>query len=209
MDIQFYGANCLAISTKQSRIVIDDNLKELGGATVLKAGDIALFTGAYGLPKAELRLLVDQPGEYEIAGISIYGIAAQSHLEQQGNKSATMYKIIADDTSMLVVGHIFPDLNDAQLEAIGMIDIMFVPVGGNGYTLDPAGALKIIKKVEPKVVVPTHYDSGKLHFEVPQQSLDQALRVLSMEPKETAKKFKPRAEIFAEGLTSLVILEES
>lgn len=207
MDIQFHGANCISISTKQARVVIDDNLEQLGGASVTKAGDIALFTGGQTGKKPELRLLVDQPGEYEIAGISIYGIAAQSHLEKDG-KSAVMYKLIVDDTSILVVGHIYPDLSDAQLEAIGMIDIMFVPVGGNGYTLDPVGALKIIKKVEPKAIVPTHYHSERLQFEVPQQPLDEAVKVLSLEPKEAVKKFKPKPEDFSEGLTSLIVLEE-
>ncbi len=209
MEAQFYGANCITISTKQARIVVDDNLKDLGGNSVLKSGDIALFTGARAAAKEGLRLIIDQPGEYEIAGISIYGIAAQSHLQKDGDKSATVYKLIVDDMSILIVGHIFPDLNDAQLEAIGMIDVMFIPVGGNGYTLDPLGALKIIKKVEPKVVIPTHYHSEKLTFEVPQQTLEQALKTLSMEPKETVKKFKPKAEDLVEGLTALFVVEES
>ncbi|HZM63825.1 MAG TPA: MBL fold metallo-hydrolase [Candidatus Saccharimonadales bacterium] len=209
MEIQFYGANCISLSTKQARIVVDDNIKNLRGNEVLKSGDIALFTGSHSVPKDSVRLLIDQPGEYEIAGISIYGIAAQSHLEKENDKSATMYKILIDDTSILIAGHIYPDLSDTQLEAIGMIDIMVVPVGGNGFTLDPVGALKLIKKIEPKVVIPTHYQSDKLHFEVPQQPLDQAIKALSMEPKETIKKYKPKAEDLTEGLTSLVILEES
>ena len=49
-----------------------------------------------------------------------------------------------------------------------MVDVMFVPVGGNGYTLDGVGALKLIKKVEPKLVVPTHYDDAMLQFPMPQ-----------------------------------------
>lgn len=208
MDIQFHGANCISITTKHARIVIDDNLKELGGSPVTKPGDILLYTGVHPAPTKELRLVVDQPGEYELAGVSIYGIAAQSHLEKEGDTSATIYKLIIDDTSILVVGHIYPDLDDRQLEAIGMIDLMFVPVGGNGYTLDPTGALKIIKKVEPKIVVPTHFETKKLTFEVPQQPLDQALKALSMEPKETIPRFKPKTEDFVEGLTKLIVLEE-
>ena len=207
MDIQFHGANCISIATKQSRVLIDDTLADIGGTSITKTGDIALFTGLHGRPAQEVRLLVDQPGEYEIAGISVYGIAAQSHLEKEGDRSATMYKLIIDDTSILIVGHIYPDLSDAQLEAIGMIDLMFVPVGGNGYTLDPLGALKIIKKVEPKIVIPTHFDDANLQFPVPQQPLEEALKVLAMEPKETVKKFRPKSEDFTEGLTSLIVLE--
>lgn len=208
MDIQFHGANCITIGTKQAHITIDDNLQDMGGASVVKQGDIVLFTGAHG-GVASPRLLVDQPGEYEIAGISIYGIATRSHLEEDKTKSVTMYKVVVDDVSMLVVGHIYPELSDAQLEKIGMVDIMFVPVGGNGYTLDPVGALKIIKKVEPKLVVPTHYESKKLQFPVPQQSLEHALKELAMEPGETVTRFKPKADDLADGITKLIVIEES
>ncbi len=48
----------------------------------------------------------------------------------------------------------FPKLTDAEQEAIGIVDVMFVPVGGSGYTLDAAGALQLIKAVEPKIVIP-------------------------------------------------------
>lgn len=209
MDIQFHGANCITLTTKQGRITIDDNLKDLGGSSAAKAGDIMLFTGMHSEPAKEAKLCVDQPGEYEIAGISIYGIAARSHLEEEKTKTATMYKVMVDDVSVLVVGHIYPELSDTQLETIGMVDIMFVPVGGNGYTLDPVGALKIIKKVEPKLVIPTHYESKKLQFPVPQQPLEQALKDLAMEPKETVPKFKPKAEDLSDGITKLVVVEES
>lgn len=208
MDIQFHGANCITIANKQARITIDDNLADIGGNSVTKPDDIVLFTGAHAEPPKGARLVVDQPGEYEIANVSIYGVAARSHLEEDG-KSATIYKIIADDVDILVVGHIYPELSDAQLETIGMIDVMLVPVGGNGYTLDPVGALKLIKKVGPKIVIPVHYESKKLNFSVPQQPLDQALKALAMEPMETVAKFKPKSEDFAEGTTKLIVLEES
>lgn len=184
MDLQFHGANCITLTTKQARLIIDDNLADLGAKSAAKDGDIALFTGVHSAPSRSARLTIGQPGEYEVSGMAIFGIAARSHLDEEGKKSATMYKIINDDISILVTGHVYPELTDAQLEAIGMIDVMLVPVGGNGYTLDGVGALKLIKKIEPKIVVPTHYDNAKLNFPVPQQTLEQAVKTLGMEPKE-------------------------
>jgi L-ascorbate metabolism protein UlaG (beta-lactamase superfamily) len=207
MDIQFYGANCISIATKQGRVVIDDNLIELGKKSIAKADDIALYSGAHGEPSQPAKIVIDQPGEYEVSGISIYGIAARAHMDEEKQKTATMYKIIADDMRILVCGHMYPELTDAQLEAIGMIDVMLVPVGGNGYTLDGIGALKIIKKVEPKIVIPTHYDSGGLQYIVPQQPLEQAIKALAMEPKATIPKLKLKSIDF-EDLTQLVILEQ-
>ncbi|HEX9153462.1 MAG TPA: MBL fold metallo-hydrolase [Candidatus Saccharimonadales bacterium] len=208
MDIQFHGANCLTLTTKQARMVVDDNLAELGGKTVSKAGDVAVFTAVHKDPAQPAKIVIDQPGEYEVSGVSIYGIAARGHMDEEKQKTATIYKMVVDDLRVLIVGHVYPDLSDAQLEKIGMVDIMIIPVGGNGYTLDPIGALKLIKKVEPKLVIPTHYDDKTLNFPVPQQDLDQALKSLAMEPKETVTKLKIKHADMADT-AQLVVVERS
>lgn len=208
MDIQFYGANCLVLTLKGVRVVIDDNLADLGGKSVVKAGDIVLYTGAHSVPAVETKLIVDGPGEYEVSDVSIYGIAAQSHIDEPGQHSATMYKILTKELSAFVPGHIAGDLSDEQLERIGMVDVMAVPVGGNGYTLDPVGALKVIKKIEPKLVIPTHYAIKGINYPVPQQELSMALHELGMEPKETTGKLKVKESDLTD-VTQLVVLEKS
>ncbi len=205
MDIQFYGANCIAISGKQYRIVVDDNLEDLGKKSILKDGDIVLYTGPHSLPNIESPLVVDHPGEYEVSGISIYGVAARAHMDEDGQFGSTMFKIIVNDIRILVTGHIYPELSERQLEDIGTVDVMFVPVGGNGYTTDPVGALKLIKKIEPKLVIPTHYDDKSLNFPVPQQTLEQAITGLSMEPKETVDKLKLKSSDFGETTQLIVV----
>src|SRR5262245_37898617 len=114
MDIQYFGANCIKLTTKSGSIVIDDNLKDLGLQSPHKANDIALFTSAHAEPEAPTRLIIDTPGEYEVANISIQGIPAQSHLEESGQKSAVMYRIISGDIRLAVTGHIYPELSDDQ-----------------------------------------------------------------------------------------------
>ena len=206
MDMQFYGANCVVLSNKQIRLVFDDNLSAVGGKSVSKDGDICLFTGTHEAVKAEPKLAIDMPGEYEASGVSIFGIQTRAHMDEEGQKSAVMYKVTWGDTRVLVTGHIFPKLSDDQLEAIGIVDVMFVPVGGNGYTLDATGALQIIKAVEPKIVVPTHYDDTRLSLEVPQAGLEDALHTMAMEPKERVAKFQFKAAE-ATDTTQLVVLE--
>ena len=207
MDLQFYGANCVTLTHKGKRIVIDDNLADLGGKSILKPEDVALFTGPHG--GADIaRLTFDSPGEYEVSDISIIGIPARAHIDEPGTHNANMFKLIVGDTTVLITGHIYPELNDRQMEEIGMVDILFVPVGGNGFTVDPLGALKVLKAIEPKIVIPTHYADSKLNFTVPQQDLNHALKEMSMEPKETVAKLRHKpAE--ASDVTQLVILEKS
>jgi len=206
MDIQFYGGNCLTLSNKQARIVVDDTLASLGGKSVTKDGDISLFTGPHDATAGSPKLVIDMPGEYEVSNVSIVGIQARAHMDEDGKKDAVMYKVTMGDTKVLIAGHVFPKLTDDELEQIGIVDVMFVPVGGNGYTLDAAGALQLIKAVEPKIVVPTHYADKNLKYEVPQAELSDALKTIGMEPKETVAKFqfKP-AE--ATDTTQLVVLE--
>lgn len=206
MELQFYGANCLTFTTKQARVLIDDNLADLGAKTVAKAGDISLFTGAHGAPAQPPKIVIDKPGEYEVSGVSIYGIPARGHMDEEGKKTAIMYKIVTDELRILVAGHIYPELSDEQLETVGMIDVMFVPVGGNGYTLDPIGAFKVVKKVEPKLVIPTHFDDQALKFPVPQQPLEEALKAFPMEVKETVAKLKLKPVDLSDAM-QLIVLE--
>jgi L-ascorbate metabolism protein UlaG (beta-lactamase superfamily) len=205
MDFQFHGANCLTVTTKQARLTVDDNLADLGAKPVGKHGDVALFTGPHGNTAAGAKLLVDRPGEYEVSGVSVYGIQARAHMDEEGKMTATMYKLVVEDISALITGHIYPELSDDQLEAIGMVDVMIVPVGGNGYTLDGIGALKLIKKIEPKLIIPTHYDDSTLQFPVPQQSLEQVLKSLAMEPKETVPRLKLNVGFVSESMDLVVV----
>ncbi len=206
MDLQFHGANCVSLNYKGTKLVVDDNLAALGAKGILKADDVALFTGAHE-GDITVRLMFDGPGEYEVADISIIGVAARAHMGEDG-KNATVFKLIIGDMSILVTGHIYPELNEAQMEAIGMVDVMIVPVGGNGFTVDPVGALKLIKEVEPKLVIPTHYADKALKYEVPQQELATALKEMGMEPKETVTKLRLKPSELGD-LTQLIVLEKS
>lgn len=206
MELQYYGANCLRLSAKKAQIVIDDNLAKLGLKTVTKPTDISLRTNKE-LPEHNGTVFnAEMPGEYEVAGVVIHGIAARSHMDEEGKLSAVIYTIEADDTKVAVIGHIYPELSEAQLEQIGLVDAVVVPVGGNGYTLDGVGALKVIKQIEPKVVIPTHYNDKGIRYEVPQAELADALKNLGMETSETAAKYKIKPAELSDT-AKLVVLE--
>src|SRR5665647_458970 len=208
MDLQYCGGNCVVLNTKGARLVVDDTLASLGVKGVIRSGDIALFTLKQAGVLSDTNLAIDSPGEYEASNVMITGIPARAHMDEAGTYAVTMYKVVAGDVSFLFTGNIYPSLDDDQLEAIGRVDVMIVPVGGNGYTLDPVGALKLIKDVEPKLIIPTHYDDKHLKYEVPQQTLEQAVHGLGMEPKETVQKLKLKATELGD-VTQLIVLERS
>ena len=206
MDIQYFGGNCVKLATKKAIITVDDNLVDLGQKTVTKPGEIALFTSDHASPDKEVKMVIDMPGEYEVSDVSIQGIVARAHMEEPKGHGATIFKVIADDVRVAVLGHIYPELSDEQLEALGTIDVLIVPVGGNGFTLDSVGALKLIKKIEPKIIIPTNYGDKSLKYEVPPQSLEEAVKGLAMEPKEKVDKLKLKPADLTD-ITQLIVLE--
>ncbi len=205
MEIEYYGGNCIKITAKKATVVIDDNLDDLGLKSITKPQDIALYTGLKPSKQPQAQFVVDMPGEYEVSNVSIAGVAARAHIDEPGIRTATMYRLIIDDIRVAIVGHIHPDLTDDEVEALGSVDILIIPVGGNGFTLDGVGALQIIKKIEPSTIIPTYYADKALKYEVPPTDLATALKELSMEPAEKLDKLKIRTRDFSEN-TQLIVL---
>jgi L-ascorbate metabolism protein UlaG (beta-lactamase superfamily) len=205
MDIQYYGANCVVINFKSTRIVIDDNLEALGKKSIVKADDVVLFTYDDSAT-SKGRLTFNGPGEYEVGDISIIGIEAKPFMNDDSGKMVTMYKLIGSDVNVLVSGHILGELSSRQIEQVGLVDVLLVPVGNNGYTLDPIGVLKLIKDIEPKIIVPTHYKQADINYPVEQIDLDSAVKELGMEIKDKVSKLKLRPSELSD-VTQLVVIE--
>lgn len=171
MELKFYGANCIKITTKKASIVIDDTLESAGKKSIVTDKDIVLSTNKVLKYADGGYFKVDSPGEYEVSEISIKGIPSKMHLDPE--KPSTMYSLHINGLSLAIVGHSEGKLSEKQLEEFGVVDILIVPVGGGGYTLDTVEALKLIKELEPKIIIPTHYQSDNIAYEVPQATLDE------------------------------------
>ncbi|HEY1645070.1 MAG TPA: MBL fold metallo-hydrolase, partial [Candidatus Saccharimonadales bacterium] len=173
--------------------------------SITKPDDVALLTNE-DFPKNNARLTFNGPGEYEVGDISIIGIGAKPFMNDDSGKIVTMYKLILSELNVLISGHILGELSESQLEQIGTVDILLVPVGNSGYTLDPQGALKLIKDIEPKVVVPTHYKQSDLKYPVEQIDLEAALKEMGMETKDKVAKLKIKPADLTD-VTQLIVLE--
>jgi L-ascorbate metabolism protein UlaG (beta-lactamase superfamily) len=204
VEISYFGANCIRLTSKKASIVVDDELQNIGLKSITKSTDIGLRTNQR-IPKHNTAFEADMPGEYEISGAIIRGIAARSHMDEEGKSSAVIYTVNLDGVKVAVLGHIYPELSESQLEQIGMVDILIAPVGNSGYTMDGLGALKVIKQIEPKVVIPTHFSDKSISYEVPQVDLDEALKGLGMEISETLDKLKYKNSEMTDS-TRLIVL---
>jgi len=210
MEIEFFGANCFRIKTKNASIVIDDNLVSIGGKTITKDTDVAIFTNKSlenPAAKDKARLTLDSAGEYEIGDISVKAVQTRAHMDEENLATATVFQCLYDGKTVTILGHIHPDIADDVIELAGGTDVMIVPVGGNGYTLDSIGAVSAVKKIEPEVVIPSQYFVEGLNFEVPPAPLEDfktASALPESVPKDSYKLDKPDPELV--GKTHLVVL---
>ncbi|MEX2515007.1 MAG: MBL fold metallo-hydrolase [Candidatus Paceibacterota bacterium] len=98
------------------------------------------------------------PGEYEIGGMSINGIAGKSSYDGE-ERINTVYVFRFQDMDICFLGPLSSrELPAGAQEFMEEIDILFVPIGGD-TTLSPADAYKLAMQIEPKIVIPTHFDS--------------------------------------------------
>jgi L-ascorbate metabolism protein UlaG (beta-lactamase superfamily) len=99
--------------------------------------------------------VVSGPGEYEIKNIFIKGLLSASNYG--GSSINTIYSVSLENMNICFLGALnTSELPDATVEAIDGIDILFVPIGGDGV-LEPAKAYKLAVSLEPKIIIPMHY----------------------------------------------------
>ncbi len=198
MDIEYKGGNCVVISTKQATIVVDPKLSTLGLKDMASKDDVVVATQTDFVVLTD-EVTVDQPGEYEIKGVSITGIGAQRNIDAAG-KAATMYRISNNDFAVAVIGHVATPLSEEQLEGLGVVDVAVVPIGGSGYTLDAHQAVAAVRQLDPKIVIPVHYADKAITYEVPQMELEPFIKELGV-PVEQTTKLKLKAGVLPETLT--------
>lgn len=193
-DITYKGANCVIISTKKSTLVADPKLSLVGLKDVAVKDVVEVATEErFVVPSADAKLVIDGPGEYEIGDFTLKSVGATRHIDAEtAEQLATIYHIEVGDVRLALLGNVAATLSEDQLEALGVVDILLLPVGGGGYTLDATAATTLVRQIEPKVVIPLHYADGGLKYEVPQDSLELFTKELGA-PVEVVDKYKVKS----------------
>jgi len=206
-EIEYKGANSVIISTKKSTLVVDPKLSIVGLKDVSTKDAIELATeDRFALRSEAARLNIEGPGEYGVGEFDIKGIAAQRHLDAASDPLiSTIYRIELGEVRIAVVGNIYEKLSETQLEEIGLIDILILPVGGNGYTLDATGAATLTRSIDPKVVIPVHYADSGIQYEVPQDTLEIFTKELGGTVEEMPKFKLKQAALLPPVLTIIAL----
>lgn len=209
-EVEYKGANCVVISTKKGKIVFDPKLSVVGLKDISTKGTIEVVTeDRFLVDDPAANLVINSPGEYGIADFDIRGVAARRNLDAENEGMiSTMYRIEIGDTRIGVIGNIYEELSDVQLEELGVLDVLIIPVGGGGYTLDSVGAAALTRLISPKIVIPIHYADKSLNYEVPQDELKLFISELGV-PVETVEKFKLKQPLMPTSTLSVVEVTRS
>ena len=190
IDIEYYGGNAVSITTNEKRLLIDGNRSVFKDKEIKSKFDVVLATEDRFMPQTvtDNQVRLSGPGEYEVGPFWITGIAARRHIDSESEpRLSTIYRIVVDGVRIAVIGNIEATLDEQQQEEIGVIDLLVVPVGGNGYTLDSTSAAQVVAQIDPKVIVPIHYSDAAISYEVAQDALDPFVQKLNAPIEELSK----------------------
>src|SRR3989344_1615646 len=215
--LTWIGQSCFQISVSNGKdhsadIVIDPFDEKLGLKVPSFSADILLVTHQHydhnnkGTVKGE-PFLIENPGEYEIKGVFVQGITS-FHDNKEGKERGlnTIYTIEAEDMRLCHLGDFGQQqLTDEQLELIGKVDILMIPVGGT-FTIDGHEAAKVIGQIEPKIVVPMHYSLPKLKVEL--DGVDKFLKAMGKNSVVPTDKLTIKSSALPkDGMMEVVVLQ--
>jgi L-ascorbate metabolism protein UlaG (beta-lactamase superfamily) len=185
MEITWYGHACFRLGDRGVVIVTDPFSDDMGYTRPRIRADVVTIShdhpghknriGFRGGPK-----FFDGPGEYEVKGVFITGIATYHDGRSgavRGNNTVFLF-----DFGGITVCHL-GDLGhvpaQAQVEALSDIDVLLIPVGGL-HTIDASKASEVISLIEPRVVIPMHYKTPKEKARL--HTLDRFLKEMGLTP---------------------------
>jgi L-ascorbate metabolism protein UlaG (beta-lactamase superfamily) len=171
MDITWLGHSCFRLKGSHATVITDPYSPEIGytmGKTNARIVTVShqhpghcYIQGVGGEPK-----IVERPGEYEIGGVLIIGIAT-FHDKEKGEKRGknTVYLLEIDEVTICHLGDLGHVLTGEQVEEIDDVDVLLLPVGGVA-TINAATAAEVVRQIEPKIVIPMHYKTPPLKMEL-------------------------------------------
>ena len=170
MEITWYGLGCYRITERGMATIVTDPFTAKSGLGDPKIkGDVVtishLNNGASRYDASNVNgytQLLDGPGEYEIGGVFITGIPSPRKTAEE--KRNTIYVYNYNGLNVAHVGELDKVPTQTQIDKLGAVNILLLPVGGNDV-LTSSQASELISMIEPSIVVPMMYSEKGLKYE--------------------------------------------
>ena len=176
MKIQWWGHSAFVLTAQNDKIVLTDPYESgcynntFNYAPITVSADIV--TASHSHPDHFTRKLNGNPkvitkkGNYETGGIKVKGVAAFHDANQGRDRGANIIFVYEIDGIRIVhLGDIGHTLSQKELDEIGLVDILLVPVGGH-FTIDADQASDVAGSLKPKITMPMHYKTEVLDFPI-------------------------------------------
>ncbi|HBQ50462.1 hypothetical protein A3B42_03090 [Candidatus Daviesbacteria bacterium RIFCSPLOWO2_01_FULL_38_10] len=191
MDIYWLGQACFRLKSKNATVVIDPYDPDFTGLKLPKdlQADVVLTThdhkdhnnvSAISGPSGATPPSFKDPGEYEVAGAVVTTISS-FHDNSQGSERGKniIFHLLLDNLNIVHLGDLGQaKLTEEQIAQIGQTDILLIPVG-SVYTIDAKAASDIVSQLEPKIIIPMHFKTEGLKFEL--EPIDNFLKEMGAE----------------------------
>ena len=211
MIITWYGHSCFKFESGEIVVVTDPFPKKIGLKPFQGKADIVTESKNHcdhnntsvikGSP-----FIIDGPGEYEVKKTVVRGISSfHDKAKGEARGSNTIYLIQMGQIRLCHLGDLGHILEDDQLEKIGQVDILMIPVGGI-FTIGPEEAPKIINQIEPRKVIPMHFDLPKLKIGAKLEGVGKFLKEMGVSPKPVDKLVIKKKDL-VQGETEVVVMQ--
>lgn len=230
MNIIWHGQTCFQIAANcgksgQVKIVIDPFSPEKIGLKLPQLeADILLVTHYYpdydnvkavkGSSSSQISeklgrtgpFLINDPGEYEIKEVFVRGIPALHDNPFSKERGETIiFTMEAEGMRICHLGDLNQkELTGEQLEAIGEIDILMVPIGGI-YTIDAKTAVQMVSQIEAKIIIPMHYQIPRLKIKL--DGLEKFFKALGVKTIEPLPKLSIKKKDLLAQEVKIIVLE--
>lgn len=199
MIINWFGQSCFKIQGQDSTLITDPFDNSFGLKIPRLTADIVTVShddneannieAVKGMGENQ-PFVINNPGEYEIKNIFVYGIP--THHGEQGGKEKSLtnlYLIEIDQIKIAHLGNLDHVLSNGEVERLEGADILMIPVGGN-TTLSAKQATELISQLEPRIVIPMYYQIPGLKSKNKIDGISSFCKEFGVCPTEEINKFK-------------------
>ena len=210
MEINWYGQTCFRLSERgMATVVTDPCSPETGLSLPRTRADVV--TVSYDEPECRYTSgvrgpykLFDGPGEYEVGGVFITSIATFADGKRGASRGVnTVFTFDYGGLTVCHLGRLGHVPSQSQVESLGTVNVLLVPVGGGG-SLSPARASEVISLFEPSIVVPMYYKISGLTVKL--GTLDRFLQEMGLEKVDSQDVLKISKANLSEE-TQVIVLE--
>jgi len=164
ITIEYFGHSSFGISDSKGMQIVTDPYDPMLGYTFPSLSTKVLTVSHDHFDHNNLaalqgyeQLITASTGSFTNGNINIKGIPSWHDTEQGAQRGAnTIYTYEINKIKVCHLGDLGHELSEEQINSIGNVDVLMIPVGGF-FTINSEEAIKVINSLNPKVVIPMHY----------------------------------------------------